>query len=251
MIDAVFHAVSAQANAWINVLATWVHVLPFSFAFGAGMLATVNPCGFIMLPSFAAFYLATDGEETPALARRLVRALQVGVLVTIAFVASFGLVGLVVTAGGCGIVRWSGWAGLVVGVLLVAFGLYQLVTRRAVFAGVAANVRVSRSRTLRGVLAFGVAYAVASLGCTLPIFMLVVGSVFTGNGGYLGSAWRFVEYAAGMGTVLTLLTVGVAVARAPVVRFVNGVLPYVHGVANLALVFAGSYLVWYWWRALI
>ncbi|TAK73791.1 MAG: cytochrome c biogenesis protein CcdA [Dehalococcoidia bacterium] len=251
MIDAVFHAVSDQANAWVNVFASWVHVLPFSFAFGAGMLATVNPCGFIMLPSFAAFYLATDGEETPALTRRLVRALQVGVLVTIAFVASFGLAGLVVTAGGRGIVRWSGWAGLGVGGLLVALGLYQLVTRRAVFAGVTASVRVSRSRTLRGVLAFGVAYAVASLGCTLPIFLLVVGSVFTGSNGYLGSAWRFVEYAAGMGMVLTLLTVGVAVARAPVVRFVSGVLPYVHGVANLALVFAGSYLVWYWWRALI
>lgn len=251
MIDAIFNSVSAQANGWINLFATWVRVLPFSFAFGAGMLATVNPCGFIMLPSFAAFYFAADGGETPSLVRRIAQALQVGVVVTLAFVVTFGLVGLVVTAGGRGIVRWSGWGGFAVGALLVAFGLYQLVTRRSLFANVTANVRVSRSRTFRGVLTFGVAYAVASLGCTLPIFMLVVGSVFTDGSGYAASAWRFVEYAVGMGAVLTVLTVGVAIARAPVVRLVSGVLPYIHGVANVALIFAGSYLVWYWWRALV
>lgn len=240
MIDALFEAVSQEAGQWINVFATWVRALPVSFAFGAGMLATVNPCGFIMLPAFAAFYFGAGAGDAAPLPRRLAQALQVGAVVTIAFVVTFGLVGLLVTAGGREIVRWSGWAGLLVGVALAAFGLYQLVTRRSLFANLTAGVRVSRSRTLRGVLAFGFAYAVASLGCTLPIFMLVVGSVLTGEGGYLGSAWRFVEYALGMGAVLTVLTVGVAISRAPVVRLVGGVLPYVHGVANVALIFAGS-----------
>lgn len=251
MIDALFEAVGQQANEWINLFSTWVRALPVSFAFGAGMLATVNPCGFIMLPAFAAFYFATDGGEAASLPRRLAQAAKVGAVVTVAFIVTFGAVGLLVTAGGREIVRWSGWAGLAVGIALVAFGLYQLAARRSLFSDVSANVRVARSRTLRGVLAFGLAYAVASLGCTLPIFMLVVGSVFTGEGGYVASAWRFVEYGAGMGAVLTVLTVGVAVSRAPVVRLVSGVLPYVHGTANVALIFAGSYLIWYWWRALV
>src|SRR5690606_1924885 len=108
----------------------------------------------------------------------------------------------------------------------------------------------SRSRTARGVLLFGFAYALVSLGCTLPIFMLVMGSVFTGQGDYAASAWRFMEYGAGMGVVLMLVAASVAVARQPVVRFVGGLLPYVHGFANLALVFTGAYVTWYWWKVL-
>ncbi len=98
---------------------------------------------------------------------------------------------------------------------------------------------------MRGVLLFGAAYAVASLSCTLPIFMTVVGTVFTGTGGYLASVLDFLEYAAGMGIVLTTITLGIALFRHQTVRLVNRALPYVQAMGNLLLVFAGGYLVWY------
>lgn len=248
--DVIFEAVTAHANGWINVLAGWTRMLPVSFAFSAGMIATVNPCGFIMLPSFAAFYLVSEDGTPRPLPNRLIRAVQMGLLVSVAFVLTFGVMGLVVTVAGKQLIGWTYWGGLLIGIALLSFGTYQLVTRRAVFANLTSGVRVSRSRRATGVLTFGFAYALVSLGCTLPIFMLVVGSVFTGQAGYASSTWRFVEYGAGMGAVLTLIAVGVAVARQPVVRFVGGALPYVHGLANLALMFAGAYVTWYWWRAL-
>lgn len=248
--DTLFNLFTTYANEWINLFTGWARSLPVSFAFSAGMVATVNPCGFVMLPSFAAFYFATeDGVPRPLLAR-LARAGQMGLLVSIAFILTFGLMGLAVTLAGRELIGWTYWAGLVIGLMLVAFGGYQLVTRRSVFANLTSGVRVTRSRTARGVLAFGLAYALVSLGCTLPIFMLVMGSVFTGETDYAGSVWRFVEYGAGMGVVLMLVAAGVAVARQPVVRFVGGMLPYVHGFANLALVFTGTYVTWYWWKAL-
>lgn len=248
--DAFFDLVSAQATDWINVFTAWVRSLPVSFALGAGMVATVNPCGFIMLPSFAAFYLATDDGERRPLASRLLRAGQMGLLVSVAFVAVFGLFGLAVTVAGRQLIGWTYWAGLAIGLALIAFGAYQLITRRTLFAELTSSVRVSRSRTMLGVLTFGMAYAVVSLGCTLPIFMLVVGSVFTGDGGYLASTWRFVEYGVGMGMVLMVVAVGVAMARTPVMRFAGVAMPYISGAANLALIFAGAYVTWYWWKAL-
>ena len=42
--------------AWIEAL---VDLLPVGYAFGAGMVSTVNPCGFAMLPAYLAFYLGT------------------------------------------------------------------------------------------------------------------------------------------------------------------------------------------------
>ena len=245
-MDAFFEAFQQQSYDWINAFARQVDALPVSYAFGAGMISTVNPCGFIMLPSFAAFYMTAGAVEQPGAARRVLRSLQMGAIITVAFVATFGLAGLVISGGGRVIVHWIGWAGLAIGVALIALGAYQLVARRSIFASATANVRVRRSATMRGVIAFGIAYAVASLGCTLPVFMIVVGSVFTGAGGYLESVGRFVQYAAGMGVVLTVITVGVAVMREQTARTVGRLLPYVETVGNVLLLFAGSYLVWYW-----
>lgn len=248
--DVIFEWVARYANGGINVFGSWTRMLPVSFAFGAGMIATVNPCGFIMLPSFAAFYLVSEDGTPRPLPLRLARAAQMGLFVSLAFMLTFGVMGLVVTVAGKQLIGWTYWGGLLIGIALMTFGTYQFLTRRAIFADLTAGVRVSRSRTVTGVLTFGFAYALVSLGCTLPIFMLVVGSVFTGQAGYAGSIWRFVEYGGGMGLVLTLIAVGVAIARQPVIRFVGGALPYIHGLANLALIFGGAYVTWYWWKAL-
>ena len=115
-----------------------------------------------------------------------------GAIITVAF----GGARLVISGGGRFIVHRVGWPGLAIGVALIALGAYQLATRRSVLAGATANVRVRRSSTTRGVIAFGITWAVASLGCTLPVLMIVVGSVFTDAGGYVESVGRFVQYAA-------------------------------------------------------
>lgn len=242
----IFEEFQRWSYDWINEFVAVVDSSPVPYAFGAGMISTVNPCGFIMLPSFAAFYMtAHDGEQAGALPRSL-RALQMGAIVTLAFVVTFGVAGIVLTSGGRFIVNWIGWAGFAIGVGLVGLGAYQLLTRRSIFASTTANVRVQRSATTRGVVAFGIAYAVASLGCTLPVFMIVVGSVFTGNGTYLDSVGRFLQYAAGMGVMLTAITVGVALSRQLTVGTVSRALPVVESIGNAALLFAGAYLIWYW-----
>ena len=189
-LDLVFDAFSQQAYQWINGFAAAVDGMPVSYFFGAGMLASVNPCGFIMLPAFAAFYFTAVGDtDDPGKARRIVRALQMGALVTLAFVVTFGLAGVIVSAGGRFVVAWVGWAGLAVGLALVALGLYQIIARRSLFA-TAFGIRVNRSATAWEVLTFGVGYAIASLSCTLPIFMTIVASVFAGPGSYLATRSR-------------------------------------------------------------
>jgi cytochrome c-type biogenesis protein len=244
--DSFFSSFYELANGWLNFSAQRVDQLPVSYAFGAGMLATINPCGFIMLPSFAAFYVTSHAEQDAPQVQRLYRALLMGLLVTAAFVVTFGVTGVVLTSGGRFIVEWVGWAGLGIGAALVALALAQLATGRSLMAGTTSNVRVQRSATTRGVLAFGVAYAVASLGCTLPVFLIVAGNVFTGTGSFSDSVGRFIQYAAGMGLVLTVITVGVAGIRDQTVRFVSRALPVVEAVGNVLLIFAGSYLIWYW-----
>ncbi len=70
--------------------------LPFGLAFGAGMVAAVNPCGFAMLPAYLSLYLGTEEEgfSERSATNRLLRALVVGSLVSSGFVVLFGASGL-------------------------------------------------------------------------------------------------------------------------------------------------------------
>ena len=114
---------------------------------------------------------------------------------------------------------------------------------RGVRLPVHARPRVRRERRLGAMLLFGVGYGAASLGCTLPLFLALVGAS-------LGSAklTAFVAYGIGMAVVLMALSVLVALLREGATRFVRPALPYVGRAAGALLFVSGGYLFYYWAR---
>jgi thiol:disulfide interchange protein len=69
-----------------------------SIAFVGGGLATLNPCGFPLLPAFLSFYAGADETRLPAASTRLAQGTAAGLLVTAGFLGVFAGVGL----EGCG-----------------------------------------------------------------------------------------------------------------------------------------------------
>ena len=53
-------ALEELVTGWLMSLGA---LLPVGFAFGAGMVAAVNPCGFAMLPAYLSLYLGAREEE--------------------------------------------------------------------------------------------------------------------------------------------------------------------------------------------
>ncbi len=94
-------------------------------------------------------------------------------------------------------------------------------------------------------LAFGASYAVASLSCTLPIFLAVVASSFTRTGLATGTV-TFLAYGAGMSLVLMTLTIALAFAKHAVVSRLRAATRLVNRASGALLVLAGAYLVYYW-----
>ncbi len=206
-------------------------------AFAAGLVATVNPCGFAMLPAYLSYFLGDDVERSRPAA--LVRALRVGGLVSAGFVVVFGLAGVLLTAGVQAIIAFLPWLAVAIGVLMIGFGIAVLRGRSPTV--VLGSGRVNRS----SVFAFGVSYAVASLSCTLPIFLSLVAGAFTQTT-LLGGATVFVAYAAGMSLVLTAITVTMAFGKDRLVRFVRGSARYVSRISGGILIVAGLFIIWYW-----
>jgi len=214
------------------------------FAFSAGVLASVNPCGFAMLPTFITYYLSSgDDREEANLNERLWRAVWLGLVVTAGFLVVFVIAGAILSAGGHALVQATPWIGVWVGGLLVVLGILYLLGRN-----VAVPIPIPeweyRTQGPRGMFLYGVAYAAVSLSCTLPVFLSVFATSLSSND-WLSASALFLAYSLGMGTVITTLALTTALFQSTVTRYVERLMPYVKTVSALALILAGGYLIYY------
>jgi len=217
---------------------------PLALALTAGMVATVNPCGFAMLPAYLSFFVGVEGDDADRdTGASIARGLLVGGAVTTGFALTFAAIGLVVVNLTSAVYDIGPWVTLVIGAALVVFGI-------ALLAGFEPKVPLprldkgGRTRGFASMVLFGVSYAVASLGCTLPLFIVQVAGTFRSTDLASGLAF-FVTYAVGMGLVLTTLAVALAVARHSLVSELRRMLPYVHRIAGAMLVVTGAYVAYY------
>ncbi len=219
--------------------------LPIFYAFSAGMVATINPCGFAMLPAYIAYHLGL-GDESKSVLARSTYGTAMGLVATLGFVTLFGSVGLVISAGGRFIIEFFPYWGLGVGIILVLLGLFLLISRKHL--SIIAASRFQGPRTIKGVKGFylfGIGYGLASLSCTLPIFLVVVGSAL-GLGGIVPGLIQFVSYGLGMGAIIIGVTLSVVFFKTAVANGLRVIMPHVETIGAAALVLTGGYLVYYW-----
>ena len=224
---------------------------PLGFAFAAGMVAAVNPCGFAMLPAYMGLYLGESEHDRSRtdLLKQLGKALKVGGAVTAGFVILFGVAGTVIGLGARSfLVDILPWLGLTIGIVLAIAGAW-LIGGGKLYTGFAAQAAARMGNpgqvSVRGYFMFGLSYGTASLSCTLPIFLTVVGTSFAVSsiGTSLG---QFFLYGLGMGMVILALTVGMAVFKGAMVGALRKALPYIQPVGSWLMVVAGAYIVFYW-----
>lgn len=225
-------------------------LVPLLFAFAAGVVSAFNPCGFAMLPAYLGLYLSggQDDLETGGAARNVGKAVVVGSSVTGGFVVLFGAAGLVISLGASFIVGFFPWLGLTIGIALALIGSWMVGGGKLYsgFAAQAASRMGDPGKTnIKGYFAFGLSYATASLGCTLPIFLTVVGTSLAVSN-LPAAIGQFLLYAIGMGMVILALTIGIAFFKQAMVRFLRKAMPFVQPVGSWVMVIAGSYLIFYW-----
>ena len=214
-----------------------------ALAFAAGMVATLNPCGFAMLPAYLSYFMGASGDDTSH-AAALRTALRVGAIISLGFMVVFGVAGYAITLGFRSLTAWIPWLALGVGVAVVALGIAMLRGFELALALPKAK-RANRSRGARGVFGFGVSYAVASLSCTLPVFLSVVTTQLASRSIVEGSV-IFLVYGAGMSAVLMGLTVVLALGKQSLVTRLRRSAQYINRISGSILVAAGVFIVWFW-----
>ena len=219
----------------------------FAYSFLLGVLAAVNPCGFVLLPTYLLYYL---GAETGTVVTRPVavaRALKVGTAVSGGFVSVFLVVGSITRLFTDAISQNAKYVSLLIGVGLVVMGVRMLTGWKPRI--VTPDITANRDNSLRGMFVFGIAYAVASIGCTIGFLVSVIlGSI--GRHGYVSGVLSLVLYGLGMGLLVTSLTVAIALARNGFIGFLRRGLRWFDTVSAALVTLTGLYLSWYWYGAI-
>jgi cytochrome c biogenesis protein CcdA len=212
-------------------------------AFAAGLVAALNPCGFAMLPAYLALVVRGDGERSDAL-KALSRAGAATAAMALGFITVFGTFGLLTIAAASTVQRYLPYLTIVIGVVLVALGVWLLLGRdlKALFP--TSRTRWAPTARLGSMFGYGLSYAIASLSCTVGPFLAVTGMAFKG-GSILGGVLVYVAYAGGFTLVVGALAVAAALASSAVADRIRRTIPYLNRISGALLVVIGLYVSYY------
>ncbi len=247
-INSIVNNISSESSGFIDNVAM---LLPLGFAFTAGMVTAVNPCGFAMLLAYLGLYLGFQKEHDikGSLVTTMGSGMIVGTSVTAGFVTLFGIAGIIVSIGSQTIIAsMLPWLGVLTGVIIVIAGAWIHsggILYTTIAPTVASRIGDPSQTNVRGYFLFGVSYGTASLGCTLPIFLAVVGTSLTISD-IRTSLNQFLFYALGMGTTILFITIGMILFNNTLTKSFAKVVPVTKVIGTSLMIVSGSYIVFYW-----
>ncbi len=219
----------------------------FAYSFVLGVLAAVNPCGFVLLPTYLIFFLGTREEPNLSTAERLRRALIVSSGISIGFLAIFFVIGVISRLFTQWIELNAKYASLAIGVVLLVGGARMLTGWTPKFASPQMNG--VQSKTFRATIIYGLAYAVASIGCTIGFLTTAVFGSIALNG-FVSGVFSILLYGLGMAMLVTALTVSLAFAKTGLVTVIKSRLNIIQRLGAFFVTLTGVYLIFYWWAAI-
>src|SRR5438128_4740909 len=233
-------------------------IVLIGFAFSAGAAAFLNPCGFAMLPTYVSYFVESNTREIITassnsrliLVRGLTRAGLIGLLVTAAFIAIFGVTGIAISSLGIGIAKFLPWIAVASGIVIIGIGVAKAFGKTIHInipspRGLVYSIHGSHSSNdgekpgYANFFLFGIGYSIVSLSCTLPLFLLIVFQGLSAGGIREGSI-VFMIYALGMGSVMIAIALAISASNQTFVKWLRKLAPRMNLITSVVLILAGS-----------
>ena len=218
-----------------------------AFAFGIGMVALINPCGFGLLPAYLGVFLGQE-ENSSSKWISLNRAQGVGLAMTLGMLVVFGFFGLILGGLQSAIATRLPYFNMALGVGLIVLGI-------AMIRGYQLTLKIPKlqkggsSGSFVSMFLFGMSYATASLTCTLGLFITAINSANfaagPGGGGFTSSLGSLLSYGLGMGLLATMLTLFLALGKSSLVGKFRSILPKINFISGVLLLIVGPYSIGY------
>jgi cytochrome c-type biogenesis protein len=238
-------------------------IVLIGFALSAGAVAFLNPCGFAMLPTYVSYFVESNTQEIITASsnsrlisvKRLARGGLIGLLVTASFIVTFGLTGISISSLGIGIAKFLPWIAVASGIVIIGIGVAKIFGRtininipsaRGLIYNIHGNHSSNEAKKpgYANFFLFGIGYSIASLSCTLPLFLLIVFQSLSAGGIKEGSI-VFMAYALGMGSMMVAISLAISASNQTFIKWLTKIASKMNIVTSIVLILAGSYLIYY------
>jgi len=212
-----------------------------AFGFVAGAGAFFAPCAFALFPAYISYYLTTVGPGRQSIGRSL----ALGLTCAAGSVVFFALAGGAIILVGGVISRYLIAMKPAIALAVALLGVVMVADIRL------PGVVLPRARTggqlpaASGLFLYGFGYALASTGCTLPIYVSII--VLPLTSGFAGAALvTFASFAAAKAFMMLLTSLLVGLAKASLLRRLQASTVWIKRTSGVVLILAGIYLGYYY-----
>ena len=212
-----------------------------AFGFVAGIGAFFAPCAFALFPAYISYYMTTAGANRDSPSRSLV----LGLTCAAGSAVFFALAAVAIALLGGVISRYLIALKPVVAIGVALLGIGLVADVRLPSVSMPLVTAGARLPTAAGVFLYGFGYALASTGCTLPIYVSII--VLPLTSGFAGAALiTFASFAAAMAFMMLLTSLLVGMAKASVLQRLQASTVRIKRASGVVLILAGIYLGYYY-----
>jgi cytochrome c-type biogenesis protein len=220
---------------------------PLSLAllgFLAGIGGFFAPCAFALFPGYVSYYLSASGETSSVR-----RSLGLGLACAAGAALFFALVGAAITMLGGAISPYLIATKPAIALAVVALGVVQVLDVRMPSLALPAGLTAGRGVPVGvAVFLYGFGYALASTGCTLPLYVSI--TVLPLTSGFSGAAMlTFLAFASAMALLMLVTTLLVGLAKQQIVSAFQRSAAWIKRASGVVLILAGLYLGYFYLAA--
>lgn len=213
-------------------------------AFSSGVAVFFSPCSVALLPAYVSYNLSDQVVKGSGFTKSLI-GLRFGTLAALGVLTVFLLFGAAFSLLGNFIAPYARWVAMATGAGLILLGSYLFTGKKLTLP---IPHSVSGNKGYSGHYLFGVAYALGSLGCTLPIFIIVISQALSFGSFSLGML-TFLVFSAGTILLMIAASVGATVSKTLISNYLNVFMPVINRVSPIIIILAGAYLIYFQLKA--
>lgn len=211
-----------------------------SFSFLAGLQAFFAPCSIALVPAYIGYYVKQETGEASKI-QQLLFGFKAGCFASLGLISVYVIFGIILALFGRLIAPIFPWIELVTGGLLLFMGSSTLLGYEfAIRPPVVIQTRTSGGRRF---YLFGVAYAFGAIGCTLPIFLLVIFQSLAQKGMF-GGVINFAAYALAMSSLMIVFSLISSISKSAMHKFLTKYMGALQKSAGVLIILAGIYLIY-------
>ncbi len=208
-------------------------------AITAGFFAFFTPCSVALIPGYVGFLVKQDAGNSA------LRGIKVGLVSAAGLLTVFMGLGLLISIFGNFIAPYTFWVGVISGGGLIILGLY-LLSGRTIYLPI--HQSATEEKGIKGYYLFGSTYGLASLSCTLPVFLLIMSQALLVGGGKSGLT-IFLIYSLTAAAFMAVVAFGAIVFKDIVNSYLKKLLPIIVKTSPFLIILAGAYIIYFQLKA--